>query len=123
MVCRGPVLALALAVAWSGPADAIELARPMGMYPVRTGPPLAMLDIEQVGHVVDALRQAADRTAHPDPTKAAALGLALLRERQQVERDFRRLETPHWDTLNASGGLVEGGLSEVVALIRRLRSS
>jgi hypothetical protein len=85
--------------------------------------PLAMLDVEQVGRVVDQLRQAAEHTAHPDPTKAAALGLALLRERQQVESQFRQLETPHWDALNASGGLVEGGLSEVVALIRRLRSS
>ncbi len=44
MMRRRLVLALVLAVAWSGPADAIELTRPMGMYPVRTGPPLAMVD-------------------------------------------------------------------------------
>jgi len=108
-------------VACSSCGAPIDLARDTVCSHCHT--PLAMLDVEQVGRVVDALRQAAERTAHPDPTKAAALDLALLRERQQVERDFRQLETPHWDALNVSGGLIEGGLSEVVALIRRLRSS
>ena len=69
--------------------------------------PLAMLDIERVGHVVDELRQAVERTAHPDPTKMATLGITLLRERQQVEKE----------------DLIQGGLSDVVALLRRLRSS
>ena len=108
-------------VACSSCGAPIDLARDTVCSHCHT--PLAMLDVQQVGRVVDALRQGVERTAHPDPTKAAALGLALLRERRQVERDFRQLETPHWDALNASGGLIEGGLSEVVALIRRLRSS
>ncbi len=106
-------------VACSSCGAPIDLARDTVCSHCHT--PLAMLDIEQVGRVVDALRRAAESTARPDPTKAAALGLALLRERHQVERDFRQLETPHWDRLNASDGLIEAGLSEVVALIRRLR--
>ena len=69
--------------------------------------PLAMLDVERVGRVVDELRQTAERTAHPDPTKLATLGIALLRERQEVEKQ----------------DLIQGGLSDVVALLRRLRSS
>lgn len=84
--------------------------------------PLAMLDLAQVGHVVDQLRQSAERAAHPDPSKVAALGMTLLRERQQVEQVFRQLETPHWGALDTSHGLIEGGLSEVVSLIRRLRA-
>ena len=66
-----------------------------------------MLDVERVGRVVDELRQTAERTAHPDPTKLATLGIALLRERQEVEKQ----------------DLIQGGLSDVVALLRRLRSS
>ena len=91
MVRRGPVLALALAVAWSGPADAIELARPMGMYPVRTGPPLAMLDsrieVTVRGPIVEAVvvqqfRNTGDRATEatyifPLPADAAVSAMAM----------------------------------------------
>jgi hypothetical protein len=72
--------------------------------------PLAMLDLERVGHVIEQLRQSAERTSHPDPANVATLQIALLRERQQVEKEF------------GSGDLIEDGLSEIVALIRPLRS-
>ena len=91
MVRRGPILALALAVAWSGPADAIELARPMGMYPVRTGPPLAMLDsrieVTVRGPIVEAVvvqqfRNPGDRATEatyifPLPADAAVSAMAI----------------------------------------------
>jgi Ca-activated chloride channel family protein len=91
MVRRGLVLALVLAVASPGPADAFELARPMGMYPVRTGPALAMLDsrIEVVvrGPIVEAVvvqrfRNTGDRATEatyifPLPADAAVSAMAM----------------------------------------------
>ncbi|HEX3475601.1 MAG TPA: VIT and VWA domain-containing protein [Kofleriaceae bacterium] len=91
MMRRGPVLALALAVAWSGPADAIELTRPMGMYPVRTGPPLAMVDsrieVTVRGPIVEAVvvqrfRNTGDRATEatyifPLPADAAVSAMAM----------------------------------------------
>ena len=89
MVRRGLVLALALA--WSGPADALELARPMGLYPTASGPPLAMLDsrievivrgpiVETV--VVQRFRNAGDRATEatyifPLPADAAVSAMAM----------------------------------------------
>src|SRR5262249_45987722 len=84
--------------------------------------PLAMLDFEQVGRMVQELKTSPERTAHPDPTKVATLEMSLLGERQHVESEFRRMATPQWDA-TSSGGLIEDGLSEVVTLIRRLLSS
>jgi Ca-activated chloride channel family protein len=89
MVRRGLVLALVLAVA--GPADAIELARPMGMYPVRTGPALAMVDsrieVTVRGPIVEAVvvqrfRNTGDRATEatyifPLPPDAAVSAMAM----------------------------------------------
>ena len=84
--------------------------------------PLAMIDFEQVGRVVNELREQASRPHSAGPQADAALALALLRERQQVDSLFRRLDgSPDWATLTESGGIVENGLGAVVGLIKRLR--
>src|SRR5215468_10386036 len=91
MMRRGPVLALALALAIAGPADAIELARPMGMYPVRTGPALAMvdsrIDVTVRGPIVEAVvvqrfRNTGDRATEatyifPLPADAAVSAMTM----------------------------------------------
>lgn len=91
MVRRGLVLALVLALAWSGPADAFELPRPMGMYPVRSGPALAMLDsrieVTVRGPIVEAVvvqrfRNTGDRATEatyifPLPADAAVSAMAM----------------------------------------------
>jgi hypothetical protein len=97
----------------------IDLARETVCSRCRT--PLSMLDLEQVGHVVTELREAANKASHPLPGGAAALAIALMRERQQVESAFRAMGTSSWDALDASSGLVESGLDDVVSLLRRLR--
>jgi TFIIB-like protein len=84
---------------------------------------LAMLDVEQVGRIVSELRDEAERAAQPLPGGAAALGLALMRERQQVESAFREMGDPKWSLLGGSSGLVENGLTQVVSLLRRLSGS
>jgi Ca-activated chloride channel homolog len=91
MVRRGLVLALALTLAWSGPANAFELARPMGMYPTRSGPALAMLDsrieVTVRGPIVEAVvvqrfRNTGDRATEatytfPLPADAAVSAMAM----------------------------------------------
>ena len=96
----------------------IDLSRNTVCSHCRT--PLAMLDLEQVGRIVTELRDASDRAAHPMPGGAAALGMALMRERQQVESAFRQMSDPDWGSLQADG-LIESGLNQVVSLLRRLR--
>lgn len=83
--------------------------------------PLAMLDLQQVGRVVDQLREAASRATEPRSGSDVPLALALLRERQQVDAFFSHLGTPDWSTLSQSGGLLENGPGAVVSLLRGLR--
>lgn len=85
--------------------------------------PLAMLDFEQVGRVVAQLRHEASQPTGPTPAADAMLGLALLRERHQVESFFSHLDGgPDWTALGSSGGIVESGLGAVVSLLKRLRA-
>ncbi len=84
--------------------------------------PLAMIDFERVGRVVSELREEAGRPHAAGPGADAALALALLRERQQVDSFFHQLDgASDWSTLGPSGGIVESGLGAVVSLIKRLR--
>jgi Zn-finger nucleic acid-binding protein len=85
--------------------------------------PLSMLDFAQVGRMVQQIteRDTETRSASSE-ARDAALTLALIRERRQVEAAFSQYEQgTDWSSLVGSRGLVEGGIDAVVDLLRRLR--
>jgi Zn-finger nucleic acid-binding protein len=86
---------------------------------------LSMLDFTQVQRMLTTLRDAEDRRAgkaQQASIGAALLPLALARERRHVEQFFNQIEqTPDWGGWSASSGLVEAGVSSIVALLRGLR--
>jgi hypothetical protein len=96
-------------VACSSCGAPIDLARDTVCSHCHT--PLAMLDVEQVGRG-DALRRrrpAAHRIRRRPRRSVSRSGTSASRARLPSARDAAL------GTLNASGGLIEGGLSEVVA--------
>jgi hypothetical protein len=86
---------------------------------------LSMLDFTQVQRMLTTLRDAEDRRA--DKAQQASVGAALLplaleRERRHVEQFFNQIEQkPDWGGWSVSSGLVEAGVSSIVALLRGLR--
>jgi hypothetical protein len=86
---------------------------------------LSMLDFTQVQRMLTTLRDAEDRRA--DKAQQASVGAALLplaleRERRHVDQFFTQIEQrPDWGGWSDSSGLVEAGVSAIVALLRGLR--
>src|SRR4051812_6470073 len=125
LVRRGPVLALALALL-SGPADAFELPRPMGMYPVRTGLALAMLDsrieVTVRGPIAEAVvvqrfRNTGDRATEatyifPLPADAAVSAMAMRIGSRTIHAAIEPREAAqrHYEAAVAAG--VAGALLE-----------
>jgi len=84
---------------------------------------LAMLDFDQVQRMLKSLRHAEDRRvekAQQPAVDVALLPLAIERERRQVEAFFATVnDRPDWGSWSGSD-IVEGGVTAVVGLIRRL---
>jgi ribosomal protein S27AE len=80
------------------------------------GSPLSMIDMQQAERLVTQLREA-DRTGKAvDP----ALPLALARARRETDAAFEGLPGHRsWDSETWSLGMVGGGLSELIRLLRQ----